>query len=290
MHQLDYLNTCPRGAFVAALADIFEHAPWVAETAFEVRPFASVAALHDAMRQAVRAAPQENQRKFVAGHPELGSKLGRAPVLTAESKAEQGSLGLDRLSDEEFDRFTSLNTAYRERFGLPFVICVRRHTRDSVLRNFERRLANDPETEFGTALDEIGLITRLRLIDVVDGPGKPKTDGRLSTHVLDTMTGKPAAGIKLSLYEVGASARSLLKTAATNGDGRTDKPLLADGPLRIGTYELQFGIGGYFGTLATSDPPYLDVVPIRFSIAEAEGHYHVPLLVTPWSYSTYRGS
>jgi len=290
MPHLDYLNTCPRDGFVSALGDVFEHSPWIAEAAFPVRPFSTVTALHDAMMQAVRDAPPSRQLEFVRAHPELGSKLGRAVDLTDASKEEQGGLGLDRLSEQEFGRFSRLNKAYRERFALPFVICVRRHTRDSILRNFERRLANDPDLEFQTALDEIGLITRLRLVALVDGPGKPNTEGAVSTHVLDTMAGKPAAGVRLELYEVGASARALLTVATTNADGRTDQPLLSGGPLRIGTYELQFHVGSHFGRLATADPPYLDVVPIRFSIAEPEGHYHVALLVTPWSYSTYRGS
>jgi 2-oxo-4-hydroxy-4-carboxy-5-ureidoimidazoline decarboxylase len=288
--HLEYLNTCPLDEFVAVLGGIFEHAPWVAKQAFTFRPFATVAALHEAMMEVVRTAPRSLQLDFVRGHPELGTKVGRITTLTAASKAEQGGLGLDRLSDEEYARFTQLNAAYRQRFSLPFVICVRRHSRDSILRHFERRLANAPETEFQSALDEIGLITRLRLVGTVDGPGKPKTDGRLSTHVLDTMGGKPAAGIRLELYEVGASARAVVTTAITNADGRTDQPLISGAPLRIGTYELQFFVGPHFAALATADPPYLDMVPVRFSIAEPEGHYHVPLLVTPWSYSTYRGS
>ena len=290
MPHLDYLNTCPRDVFVTALGDIFEHAPWVAEAAFPFRPFPTVAILHDAMMEAVRKAPHRRQLEFVRGHPELGSKVGQTSGLTDASKVEQGGLGLDRLSNEEFARFTRLNAAYRNRFGMPFIICVRRHTRDSILRNFERRTANDPETEFQAALDEIGLITRLRLVAAVDGPGKPRTDGWLSTHVLDTMDGRPAAGVKLELYEIGASARGLIAQATTNIDGRTDAPLLSGEPLRIGTYELCFVVGPYFARLAMADPPYLDIVPVRFSIAEPEGHYHVPLLVTPWSYSTYRGS
>lgn len=237
---------------------------------------------------AVRRAPRETQRAFVRQHPELGSKVARA--LTAASQSEQGELGLDRLSDEEFERFGRLNAAYRERFGIPFVICVRRHTRDSILRNFERRSANDAQAELDTALDEIGLITRLRLVAAVDGPGKPQTDGWLSTHVLDTRDGKPAAGIAIALHEIGASARALLAKVVTNSDGRTDRPLLSGGPLRIGTYELQFFVGDHFARSTAADPPFLDMVPIRFAIAEPESHYHVPLLVTPWSYSTYKGS
>ena len=290
MLHLDYLNTCTPDAFTAALGEIFEHSPWVAQAASAKRPFASVAALHTAMVDAVRAAPAERQLAFLQAHPELGSKVGRAPVLTDASRDEQGGLGLDRLSDEEFERFNRLNAIYRERFGFPFIICVRRHTRDSILRQFERRAGQAKDVEFSNAINEIGLITRLRLVAAVDGPGKPRTQGHLSTHVLDNVRGGPAAGIKVALYEVGASARALIVATITNADGRTDAPLLGGGPLRIGTYELQFTVGDYFSGPAAADPPFLDVVPIRFSIAEPEGHYHVPLLVTPWSYSTYRGS
>jgi 2-oxo-4-hydroxy-4-carboxy-5-ureidoimidazoline decarboxylase len=288
---LESLNSLPLTGFVGAVGDIFEHASWVADAAFGHRPFPTVGALHEAMMGVVRASPAERQLAFIRAHPELGSRVKRADITT-ESQAEQGALGLDRLSAEEFARFSELNTAYASKFGFPFIICVRRHTRDSILRQFERRLPNDPDTERKAALEEIGLITRLRIVDKVDGPGKPKTDGRLSTHVLDNVSGKPAQGIRISLYEVGASARALVKEALTNADGRTDQPLMTDAPLRIGSYELQFAVSDYFAAngIAQSDPPFLDVVPIRFSIAESEGHYHVPLLVTPWSYATYRGS
>jgi 2-oxo-4-hydroxy-4-carboxy-5-ureidoimidazoline decarboxylase len=289
--SLAELNAASPADFSAALADIFEHAPWVAEKAAAGRPFATVSDLHEAMMAAVRQAPRKRQLEFLGGHPELASKVARAGAMTDASKAEQGSLGLDRLDDEEFARFGALNAAYRERFGFPFIICVRRHTRDSILRQFERRAQNDAETELAAALDEIGFITRLRLVGKVDGPGKPKTDGRLSTHVLDTMRGLPAAGVKVELYEVDASATGLIAHATTNADGRTDAPLIAGVPLRIGTYRLDFHIGEYFARGGGgADPPFLDVVPVRFSIAEPEGHYHVPLLASPWSYTTYRGS
>jgi 2-oxo-4-hydroxy-4-carboxy-5-ureidoimidazoline decarboxylase len=291
MFTLESLNSLPLPAFSAAIGDVFEHASWVADAAFGHRPFATVASLHDAMMGVVRASPAERQLAFIRAHPELGSKVRRLDI-TADSQAEQGSLGLDRLSDDEFRTFTELNTAYADKFGIPFIICVRRHTRDSILREFKRRLGNDPETERKAALDEIALITRLRLVARVDGPGKPKTEGRLSTHVLDNVNGRPAPGVKIALYEVGASARALVTEAVTNADGRTDQPLIAGGPLRIGSYELQFDVAQYFAASGTaqSNPPFLDIVPIRFSIAEPEGHYHVPLLVTPWSYGTYRGS
>jgi 2-oxo-4-hydroxy-4-carboxy-5-ureidoimidazoline decarboxylase len=284
VQTLSGLNRLPAPSFVAALGEVFELAPWVAETAAAGRPYPTVTALHDAMMQAVRRAAPKQQLAFISGHPELGSRVKRAD-LTDHSQSEQGGLGLDRLSAEEFDRFSRLNTAYREKFGFPFIVCVRRHTRDSILRQFERRLAHDTEAEREMALHEIGLITRLRLVALMDGPGKPVTTGRLSTHVLDTSKGHPAPGVRIALHEIGGSARALLKEAVTNADGRTDAPLIVGEPLRIGTYELTFHMGEYFDGAG-----FLDIVPIRFSIAEPEGHYHVPLLATPWSYTTYRGS
>src|SRR6185312_5025621 len=190
----------------------------------------------------------------------------------------------------DFERFNRLNAAYREKFGFPFIVCVRRHTRDSILRQFERRLAHDTAAEREAALHEIGLITRLRLVALVDGPGVPVTTGRLSTHVLDTVSGRPATGVRIALHEIGKSTRGLLKETVTNIDGRTDAPLIAGEPLRIGTYELTFHIGEYFAGQDLASKAFFDIVPLRFSIAEPEGHYHVPLLATPWSYTPYRGS
>lgn len=161
---LDQLNMVGRAEFVSAIGDIFEHAPWVAERAFAARPFASVAALHDAMMAAVRAAPRAEQLAFLRGHPELGGKIARAGAMTDDSKAEQGGLGLDRLNDQDFTRFERANAAYANKFGFPFIVCVRNHTSaGSIIAAFEARAGNDMDTEFTTALAEIGQITRLRL-------------------------------------------------------------------------------------------------------------------------------
>jgi len=168
---LDQLNASDRGAFVAAVGDVFEHAPWVAEHAHAARPFASVGALHDSMMQAVRKAPREKQLEFLRGHPELAGKVARAGAVTADSKSEQGGLGLDRLSDADFARFESANAAYAKKFGFPFIACVRLHkSAGSILAAFEQRVGNDPDTEFSAALSEIGHITRLRLEDRISGP------------------------------------------------------------------------------------------------------------------------
>lgn len=115
--------------------------------------------------------------------------------------------------------------------------------------------------------------------------------GGLTTHVLDTANGRPAAGMALELYAIEGEHRSLLKTHQTNADGRTDAPLLAEGEFGVGLYEIVFDVAGYFAEETDlPEPPFLGRVPIRFGIADPEAHYHVPLLVSPWSYSTYRGS
>ena len=115
--------------------------------------------------------------------------------------------------------------------------------------------------------------------------------GRLTTHVLDTANGRPGAAMRIDLFSVEPSRR-LLKSLETNADGRAAKPLLEGSDLRSGTYELVFAAGAYFRALGTElpDPPFVDQVVVRFGIADANQHYHVPLLVSPWSYSTYRGS
>jgi 5-hydroxyisourate hydrolase len=119
----------------------------------------------------------------------------------------------------------------------------------------------------------------------------------LTTHVLDTANGKPAAGVKLELYRLESNGlenefRTLVKSTITNADGRTDEPLIARGSLQAGRYEIVFFVGEYFGLNSESndDVRFLETVPIRFGIADTNAHYHVPLLVSPWSYSTYRGS
>lgn len=290
--SLETLNAADRKSFAAALGDVMELAPWVAEEVFAARPFASVAALYAAMTGAVKKAPEARQRALIDGHPDLAGKAAREGKLTADSTAEQTSAGLDRLSEEEFATFHRLNDAYRKTFGMPFIVCVRRHGKESILRQFERRLQNDAASERAAALDEVFRIAALRLDARVAGPDRLKVHGHLSTHVLDTHGGHPAQGVAVELCEVGAGGARTLKRTLTNADGRTDEPLIGGAPVPIATYELRFDVGGYFARqkAATADPPFLSIVPIRFSVAEPEGRYHVPLSMTPWAYATYRGS
>lgn len=291
--SLEHLNAAEAAGFVAALGDIYEHAPWVAQAVCGQRPFATLAALHQAMMAAVRAAPAERRLELIRAHPDLAGKAARAGALTADSKAEQASAGLDRLSEAEFAQFHRLNEAYREKFAMPFIICVRRHGKESILRQFERRLRNAAAAETEAALEEIFRIAALRLKERVAAPDRLAVHGRLSTHVLDTHSGKPAAGVVIELFELSAGGEpALIARANTNRDGRTDAPLIGGRPLPIARYQLRFHIGDYFARLGApqGDPPFLDMVPVEFAVAEPEGHYHVPLLATPWSYATYRGS
>lgn len=116
--------------------------------------------------------------------------------------------------------------------------------------------------------------------------------GKLSTHVLDVTQGKPGAGVKLALYVIYGNERKLLKQAVTNSDGRCDAPLLQGDEFQAGRYELLFAAGDYFAAqgIAVSTPRFIDEVVIAFGVADPAQNYHVPLVVSPWSYSTYRGS
>jgi 2-oxo-4-hydroxy-4-carboxy-5-ureidoimidazoline decarboxylase len=287
------LNACSQADFIAALANVFEYSPWIAEAAARGRPFAGIRQLFEAMRAAVDRATPEARLALIRVHPDLANKTQRAAGLTAESSAEQNSAGLDRLSDAEYEAFERVNNAYRKKFGIPYIVCVRRHSKDSVLRDFERRLPNDSTAEVATSIAEIFRIAALRLDQLVASEDRLPVHGRLSTHVLDTHSGKPAAGIAVELVELAELGEGrVIARAITNSDGRTDQPLVHGRPVPIGRYELNFRVANYFGQrqVPLSDPPFLDHITLRFSVAEPEGHLHVPLLVTPWSYATYRGS
>lgn len=120
----------------------------------------------------------------------------------------------------------------------------------------------------------------------------PQTSGRLTTHVLDTLSGKPGAGIRITFETPDGEGWRTVKTLAANADGRTNEPSLAGDAMAVGRYRIVFHVGEYFARLGVplASPPFLDRVPVEFAVGDARAHYHVPLLVTPWSYATYRGS
>ncbi|MDR5738543.1 2-oxo-4-hydroxy-4-carboxy-5-ureidoimidazoline decarboxylase [Caballeronia sp. LZ016] len=164
---LEQLNVMPADAFVTVLAGIFEHSPWVAEIAAQQRPFASIDALLAAMSQAVEQAGGERQLALINAHPELAGKAAVRGELTAESTREQSGAGLDLCTQEEFDKLQSLNAAYRQKFGFPFILAVRGYDRHGIIANFEERVNHDRDEELRTSLDQIYRIARFRLNDLI---------------------------------------------------------------------------------------------------------------------------
>jgi 2-oxo-4-hydroxy-4-carboxy-5-ureidoimidazoline decarboxylase len=152
----------PDADFATRLGFLFEHSPWVVERAAARRPFAD---LHAGLMQVVADASDAERLALIRAHPELAGKAAIDRTLTKESTAEQASVGLDRLTEAEFARFHALNAAYRERFGFPFIVCVRLTDKAGILAAMEGRLANSREAEVATAIEEIGKIVRLRLAD-----------------------------------------------------------------------------------------------------------------------------
>lgn len=167
MTKLTTLNLANRDAFVAVCGPFFEHSPWIAERAWESRPFASITQLHHAMCRIVADAGVDQQIELIRAHPDLVGRLAMQVQLTRESAGEQAAAGLSELSSAEAAELDRYNIAYRDRFGFPFVICARQNKKQAILAAFPIRLRNDRETEISTALREIFKIAGLRLSDAI---------------------------------------------------------------------------------------------------------------------------
>ena len=284
---LTQLNEAPPRAFVETLGQIVEHSPWVAEEIVNQRPFGSIDALWSAMIARISAAGPGRQDALFRLHPELAGSEATAGTMTQSSTTEQGRLGLTSLSRVDFERLSDLNLRYRERFGFPCIIALRLHAElASVLTTFGQRLGNDVAAERETTIGQIAEIVRGRIYLLL------KPAGWLSTHVLDTASGLPAAGMRIDLFDMRPDGPRLIKFVETNTDGRTDDRMLTGGTMMPGKYRLAFHVGDHFRQVGSTAgvPPFLDIVPIDFGIFDPDVHLHVPLLCTPWSYMTYRGS
>jgi 2-oxo-4-hydroxy-4-carboxy-5-ureidoimidazoline decarboxylase len=161
--DMNAINSMDRAAFVQKFGGIFEKSPWVAEKAWEKRPFASIDDLHAAMVNIVKNSPVPNQLALLQSHPDLAGKEAQAGAMTASSVSEQASAGLNALSKAEIAQISELNAAYKQKFGFPFIIAVRMHTKEGIFFEFNRRLANETQTEFANDLQNVYAITRLRL-------------------------------------------------------------------------------------------------------------------------------
>jgi OHCU decarboxylase len=173
--MLAELNGLAPARFVAALAGVFEHSPWIAAGACDRRPFPSIDALHAAMIEIVESAPTDAQLALLRAHPELASKAAMRGELTAESNQEQADAGLTCCTAAEFARLCALNRAYDAKFGFPFIIAVKGLSRTEIISRCAERLERDPATEFATALSEVARIARFRLEALIDAD--PRKDG-----------------------------------------------------------------------------------------------------------------
>jgi 2-oxo-4-hydroxy-4-carboxy-5-ureidoimidazoline decarboxylase len=165
---LAQLNLLTREEFVRLVGPVFEHSPWIAETTWAHRPFASLEQLHVALCRTVAEAREEKHVALILAHPDLVGRAALAGTLTPESNREQASAGLGQLSAEEIALFQTNNQAYRNKFGFPFVICARLNKKEAILKGFEVRLKNTREQEIKAALEEIGKIAWLRLQDLIE--------------------------------------------------------------------------------------------------------------------------
>lgn len=163
---MQHLNRLDLPAWLARCGSVFEHSPWVAEAAWNQRPFAGADDLHRAMMRAVENASLEKKLALVRAHPELAG----GENLTVDSASEQGRLGFNRLSRAEREAMDALNRRYREKFGFPCIVALRLHAnRESVMREMERRLGNNADTELANAIEQIAHITRGRLEKIFHG-------------------------------------------------------------------------------------------------------------------------
>ncbi len=166
-YTLERLNVMPADVFVETLASIFEHSPWVAEAVAGQRPFASISALHAAMSEAVGSADAARQLTLINAHPELAGKAAMRGELTAASADEQSGAGLDQCTAEEFNTLQQLNSAYREKFGFPFIFAVRGYDRREVMTRFTARIACSRVEELRANLQQIDRIARFRLDELI---------------------------------------------------------------------------------------------------------------------------
>ena len=174
MIALNQINEMDQEGFVARFGSLFEHSAAYAEEAWRSRPFGSIEEMWRAFEDAMYAAPRERQLDLIRAHPDLAGKAAVAGELTQESAREQASAGLNRLSPGEFEVFTRMNREYREKFGLPMVVCVREHTKESILENVQSRLGNSRHEEIRTALAEISKISHYRLLDLIQTEGQQR--------------------------------------------------------------------------------------------------------------------
>jgi 5-hydroxyisourate hydrolase/2-oxo-4-hydroxy-4-carboxy-5-ureidoimidazoline decarboxylase len=251
---------------------------WAREMA-GARPFATMDALTAAADTIAAGLDRADWLEAFAAHPQIGS--GGSSRSTGDwSAAEQA--GAASASSDVLARLSEANREYEARFGYIFIVSATGKSAEEMLQLLEGRLDNDPLIEIRIAADEQRKITRLRIARLLEA------SGRITTHVLDTSRGCPGAGMRVVLEIRNRDAWSRVGQGTTDANGRLTT-LTGNQPMIAGDYRLTFDTGGYLRARGAADAFFPDVT-ITFTVADASQHFHVPLLLSPFGYSTYRGS
>lgn len=273
-----FLHTCGSTAFARTMA--------------AARPFSSLAAMKDEARAVWGALGPSDWDEAFRAHPEIGGKKAEGPQTAASaswSAGEQSKVGA--ASSDVRAELADVNAKYRQIFGRIYIVCATGKSAEELLAIAKSRLANDPATELSVAAAEQAKITELRLDKLVHGRNErdPErtTMKSVSTHILDTTLGRPAANVPVAIEKKSAAGWERIGGGLTDADGRI-KDLVPAGKLEVGIYRVTFDTTAYYNLRATEC--FYPEVTISFQVRDAESHYHVPLLVSPFGYSTYRGS
>jgi 2-oxo-4-hydroxy-4-carboxy-5-ureidoimidazoline decarboxylase len=280
---------------VDKVGGVYEHSPWVAEELVKDAGFSSLETITDlaaAMKSIVDNASYERKLELLNAHPDLCEKVDKLKELTKESQEEQSRSGLQSLTDDARESFLQENTSYREKFRFPFIVAVRNASKYTVLAALAGRISNPVEKEFSIAMEQVHKIAWMRLLSLIN---TDNAKGFLTCHVLDTTNGIGAHKMRIHLHKLSPpETAGFIGEFITNDEGRLEGgPALKGGKeFTVGVYEWTLFVGDYFASQGTftSGTPFLDTIPLRFGIDNPDDHYHVPLLVSPWSFSTYRGS
>lgn len=280
-------NALSSSAFRGHFSGVFEATPWVMNRVEVQRPFTSLAQFLGTIERVLAEADEAAKLALLQAHPVLGGAAARAGQVTAESAAEQAGHGLDRMAGDEAGEFGALNAHYLERFGFPFIIAVKgQRDRTAILAELRRRTASDPAAERATALAEVSKIAGFRIAALIEEDASGAKPLSLSLHVLDTARGMPGTGLGFAVYQVEAGVRGA-RLAMGEADQAGRWALDATVALAPGLYEICFAAGAYQHRFGQEG--FYDDISIRFRMAAAGGHYHIPLILSPFGYSTYRG-
>jgi hydroxyisourate hydrolase len=246
------------------------------------RPFGSVDQLFGAAEEIWWSLDGSDWLEAFSHHPRIGDREHAAGWAKDEQSGTRGA------SDATLDALTALNHEYEDRFGHVFLICATGKSADEMLAELQRRMENPRGMELNVAAGEQAKIARLRLEKLIDpGPG-PLEASMITTHVLDVSVGKPASGVRVALARAEDGKRTPIASGITDADGRL-RDLVRPGSIGSGgVFELTFETGAYFRSRGVE--PFHPRITVTVEITDARQHYHVPLLVSPFGYTTYRGS